>query len=253
MPSLPSLAALVLFAALAAAATTAEAQAVAGPAVAGPAYVTRVVEADTLYAEVGGRLEAVRYLGVNAPRIDHPMRGADLYATVAREANRRLVEGKWIRLVFDGQPRDRFGRLLAYVWVDDVFVNAALAHLGFVEAAATTTVTRYGEYFRSLESGARQDARGLWRDPEAGTYHRPRPPEGTPEATEYEERAADASGGRVFSAPAPFIPTPAPGGSPAPSVGLPAGPRNPPPSTAPASPSYVVPRGSTSSSRSTTR
>jgi micrococcal nuclease len=240
-----SLAALALVAALIAGLGRAEAQTIAGPA-----YVTRVVEGDTLYAEVGGRLEAIRYLGVNAPRIEHPTRGTELYATVAREANRRLVEGKWIRLVFDGSPRDRFGRLLAYVWVDDVFVNAALAHLGFVEAAATTTVTPYGEYLRMLETGAREDARGLWRDPEAGKYHRPRPPEGTLEATEYEERAADASGGRVFSAPAPFIPTPTPGGSPAPSIGLPAGPRNPVPSTAPASPSYVVPRGSTSSSRS---
>jgi micrococcal nuclease len=242
------LAILVLVATLAAGGGLAAAQTIAGPA-----YVTRVVEADTLYAEVGGRLEAVRYLGVNAPRIEHPTRGADLYATVAREANRRLVEGKWVRLVFDGQPRDRFGRLVAYVWVDDVFVNAALTHLGFLEAAATTSVTRYGEYLRSLEAGARQDARGLWRDPEAGAFHRPRPAEGTPEATEYEERAADASGGRVFSAPAPFIPTPTPGGSPTPTIGLPAGPRNPLPSTAPASPSYVVPRGSTSSSRSTSK
>jgi micrococcal nuclease len=239
----PHLAALVLLATLAASVSAASAQAIVGPA-----YVTRVVEGDTLYAEVGGRLEAVRYLGVNAPRIEHPTRGSGLYAMVAREANRRMVEGKWVHLVFEEQPRDRFGRLLAYVWVDDVFVNAALAHLGFVEAATSTRVTRYGEYLRSLEAGARQDGRGLWRDSEAGKYHRPRPAEGTPEASDYEERAADASGGRVFSAPAPFIPTATPASS-APSVGLPAGPRAPTP--APASPSYVVPRGATSGSRTT--
>jgi micrococcal nuclease len=226
--------AVVLLLALAILPATARAQAVAGPA-----YVTRVVEADTVYAEVGGRIEAVRYLGVNAPRIEHPTRGVELYAAAAREANRRLVEGKWIRLEFEGQPRDRFGRLLAYVWVDDLFVNAALAHRGWVEAAATTAPTRYGEYLRTLEAAARQDARGLWRDPEAAQYHRPRPAAGTPEATEYEERAADASGGRVFSAPAPFIPLPTPSAG-APSVGVPAG-----PPAAPASPSYVVPRGAT--------
>ena len=221
--------------------------------VAGPAYVTRVVDADMIFAEVGGRLEAVRYLGINAPRIEHPTRGAQFYAIVAREANRRLVEGKWIRLVFEAQPRDRFGRLLAYVWVNDVFVNAALAHLGFVEAATTSTVTPYGEYFRALEAGARQDGRGLWRDPEALTYHRPRPVEGSPEAAELEERAVDAAGGRVFSAPAPFIPLPPSGSSlsSAPSVALPGGPR--PTTPAPASPSYVVPRGSTMGTRSTTK
>ena len=228
-----SLAGVVLVLAVAGAPSPAPAQTLAGPA-----YVTRVVEGDTLYAEVGGRLEAVRYLGVNAPRIAHPTRGTEPYAIVAREANRRLVEGKWIRLVFEPHPRDRYGRLLAYVWVGDLFVNAVLLHAGYVEAAASTATTRYGDYFRSLETGARQDGRGLWRDPEARTYHRPRPAEGTAEAGDYEERAADASGGRVFSAPAPFVPSPTPGPG-APSVGVPAGPR------APASPSYIPPRGST--------
>jgi micrococcal nuclease len=232
-------AAVALLVVLAAAPPAAQAQAMAGPA-----YVTRVVEGDTLYAEVGGRLEAVRYLGVNAPRIEHPTRGAEPYAAVTREANRRLVEGKWIRLVFEDQARDRYGRLLAYVWVGDLFVNAALAHTGYVEAAATVSTTRYGEYFRSLEAAARQGARGLWRDREAGVYHRPRPAEGRPEGGEYEERAADASGGRVFSAPAPFIPSLTPGPvapSPAvPNVAVPAGPRPM------GSPSYIVPRGATS-------
>jgi micrococcal nuclease len=210
-----------------------------GQSPAGPAYVTRVVEGDMLYAEIGGRIEAVRYLGVNAPRIEHPTRGAELYANVAREANRRLVEGKWIYLVFEEQRRDRHGRLLAYVWVGDLFVNAALVHHGYGEAAASVSSTPYGEYFRTLEAGARQDRRGLWRDAEAQSYHRPRPAESASADAEYEERAADASGGRVFSAPAPFVPSVTPS-SPAPSVGVPAGPVPAPTS----SPSYIPPRGS---------
>jgi micrococcal nuclease len=217
--------------------------------VTGPAYVTRVVDGETLYAEVGGRLEVVRYLGVNAPEIAHPTRGPEPYAVLAREINRRLVEGKWIYLVFEREPRDRFGRLLAYVWEGDVFVNAMLIHRGFGEAATSTTPTRYGEYFRSLEAGARQDARGYWSDADARTYHRPRPADGTPEASEIEERAADASGGRVFSAPAPFVPTFAPGfgtGSSAPNVGVPAGPVS-------SSPAYIPPRGSTTGSSRTTK
>jgi micrococcal nuclease len=206
--------------------------------VTGPAYVTRVVDGETLYAEIAGRLEVVRYLGVNAPRIDHPTRGPEPYAALAREINRRLVEGKWIYLVFEREPRDRFGRLLAYVWVGDVFVNAMLIHRGFGEAATSTTPTPWGEYFRSLEAGARQDARGYWSDADARTYHRPRPAEGTLEASEIEERAADASGGRVFSAPAPFVPTYSPGPS-APSVGVPAAPVSPGPVYVGSSPSYI--------------
>jgi micrococcal nuclease len=203
---------------------------------AGPAYVTRVVSGDTLFAELGGRLEVVRYLGINAPRIEHPTRGPGPYADAAREANRRLVEGKWIYLVFEGPPRDRGGRLLAYVWSGDLFVNAALVHHGYGEASATTAGAHYGEYLRTLESGARQEGRGLWRDREALAYHRPRPAEDEPGAGDSQERAADAAGGRVFSAPAPFLPSVTPG-SPAPNVGAPAAPR--------ASPSYIPPRGST--------
>jgi len=148
-----SLAGVVSLLALVSAPRPAHAQAQAGPA-----YVTRVVNGDTIYAELGGRLEAVRYLGVNTPRIEHPAYGAESYATIAREANRRLVEGKWVFLVFEGPARDRYGRLLAYVWSGSTFVNAALVHYGYGEAAAESTAG-YAAYFRTLEEGARRDAR----------------------------------------------------------------------------------------------
>ena len=215
---------------------------------AGPAYVTRVVDGDTLYAELGGRLEAVRYLGVNTPRIEHPIYGAESYATIAREANRRLVEGKWVRLVFEGSTRDRHGRLLAYVWSGSTFVNAALVHYGYGEAATASTAG-YAAYFRTLEEGARRDARGIWRDRDAQTYHRPRPTELAADTGEYEDRAATVSGGRVFSAPAPFIPS-APSSSSTSSgfsVGVPRGPAAPAPTTTPSmrTPSSVTPRSPT--------
>ena len=96
----------------------------------GPAYVTRAAEGDLIYAQIGGRMAALRYLGVDVPIIDHPTRGREPYASVAREENQRLVEGKWIYLVLGTPPRDRFGRLLAYVWVDNLFVNATTPTAG---------------------------------------------------------------------------------------------------------------------------
>jgi endonuclease YncB( thermonuclease family) len=213
---------------------------IAGPSGAqapvGPAYVTRVVDGDTLYAELGGRLEAVRYLGVNTPRIEHPTLGPEVYALAAREVNRRMVEGRWVHLVLDGPVRDRHGRILAYVWLGETFVNAMLVHRGWGEAARASTA-RYAEYFQMLEDGARRDARGLWRDPAAQTYHRPRPTELDADSGERQDRSADVVGGRVFSAPAPFVPPSAPSGS-MPSVGPPAAPP-PPPSLG--SPPYVAP------------
>ena len=211
---------------------------------AGPAYVTRVVDGDTLYAEVGGRLEAVRYLGVNTPRIEHPTYGAARYATLAHEANRRLVEGKWVRLVFEGSTRDRHDRLLAYVWSGNTFVNAALVHYGYAEAATASTAS-YAAYFRTLEEGAQRDGRGVWRDRDAQTYHRPRPTELAADAGH--EDAPTVSGGRVFSAPAPFIPSAPSSSSSGFSGGVPSGPVAPAPRPAP--PASSAPRGSRGSIR----
>ena len=70
---------------------------------------------------------------------------------------------------------------------------------------------RYAEYFKGLEAGARQDRRGLWRYGDVLAYYRPGGLEVAREG-DYQERGATGAGGRVFSAPAPFIPsTPSPG------------------------------------------
>ena len=75
---------------------------------------------------------------------------------LAREANRRLVEGKWIWLLFDGQPRDAQGRLRAWVWRDGLFVNGALRPGRLGGGAATDP--RLAEYFATFEASARHEA-----------------------------------------------------------------------------------------------
>lgn len=196
------------------------------------AYVTRVAEGDLIYAEVAGRIETIRYLGVNAPVVDHPTRGREPYASVVRERNRQLVDGRWVRLGFEREPRDEHGRLQAYVWVGDVFVNAALLHFGYAEAAPASAAVRYATYFKDLENGARTARRGLWRYGDVIAYYKPGGLEQAGDL-DYRGRPAIGAGGRVFSAPAPYLP-PAPSGSapasPAPSVGLPAA-APPPPAT----------------------
>lgn len=205
----------------------------ATPAVAqsGFAYVTRVAEGDLIYAELGGRIETIRYLGINVPVIEHPARGREPYASVVRERNRQLVDGRWIQLAFEREPRDEHGRLKAYVWVGDVFVNAALLHYGYAEAAPPAADMRYAAYFKDLENDARSARRGLWRYDDVIAYYKPGGLEQTGDL-DYLGRPTIGVGGRVFSAPAPFIPAPAPGGpavsSPAPSVGSPA---TPPPTS----------------------
>ena len=177
-----------------------------------PAYVTHVVDGDTFYAAVGNQMESVRYIGLNAPEIHHPTKGPEPYGEKAKEANRRLIEGKWVTLFYDVQVRDRFGRLLAYVYVGDTFANAALVWWGWAEAATYPPDVRYATYFRDLERKAREANRGLWGDPEAVAYHRPRAAETPAGATTMTsptnpttitgDTGASVGAGRVWSTPA---------------------------------------------------
>ncbi len=75
-----------------------------------PGYVSGVPAGDALYVSVGNRIETVRYIGIRQPEILHPTtRGSEPYEEVARAVNRQLVEGKWVTLILDAQPRDRYG------------------------------------------------------------------------------------------------------------------------------------------------
>ncbi len=67
----------------------------------------------------------VRYIGINTPKTKHPTKGVEYFGKEAAEANRKLVAGKRVSLEFDVQQRDRYGRLLAHVYLENGnFVNA---------------------------------------------------------------------------------------------------------------------------------
>ena len=125
--------------------------------------VVRVVDGDTIHVKVGDRVEKVRYIGMNTPEVHHPTRGEEPGGREATEANRRLVAGKRVRLETDVQARDRYGRLLAYVWVGDVMVNAELVRQGYAQVMTVPPNVRHQELFVKLQREAREAGRGLWR------------------------------------------------------------------------------------------
>lgn len=125
--------------------------------------VVRVVDGDTIQVRIGTRVEKVRYIGVNTPELHHPTRGEEPGGREALELNRRLVEGKRVRLELDVQERDRYGRLLAYVWVGDLMVNAEQVRRGYAQVMTVPPNVRYQVLFLQLERGARKAGRGLWR------------------------------------------------------------------------------------------
>jgi micrococcal nuclease len=84
------------------------------------------------------------------------------YALAASHFNERLVEGERVRLVFDAEQRDVYGRLLAYVYVGDRFINAALVRRGYARTLEIEPNTRFAGVFDRLEQEAANAGRGLW-------------------------------------------------------------------------------------------
>jgi micrococcal nuclease len=127
--------------------------------------VVRVVDGDTIHVRLGERLEKVRYIGVDTPELHHPTRGQEPGGRTAAAVNGLLVSGRRVRLELDAQSRDRFGRLLAYVWVDATMVNAELVRRGVAQVMTVPPNVRYQALFVRLQREAREAGRGLWRDP----------------------------------------------------------------------------------------
>jgi micrococcal nuclease len=126
------------------------------------AYVVRAVDGDTIEARIGGELEGVRYIGVDTPETVKPGSPVQCFGHRASDFDRRLVEGRRVRLVFGVERRDVYGRLLAYVYIAHRFVNAELVRRGFARTLAIAPNTRYRALFGTLERSAARRGRGLW-------------------------------------------------------------------------------------------
>jgi len=141
--------------------------ALAVPTAAQPALegmVIRIVDGDTIDVRLPERVEKVRYIGVNTPEVHHPSRGEEPGGRAAAGVNRDLVSGRRVRLELDTQPRDRHGRLLAYVWVDETMVNAELVRRGFAQVMTVPPNVRHQSLFLKLQREAREAGRGLWSE-----------------------------------------------------------------------------------------
>lgn len=128
------------------------------------------MDGDTIYVRLAGGMEKVRYIGVDTPEVHHPTRGEEPGGREATAVNRRLLGDRPVRLETDVQLRDRYGRLLAYVWArrpdgGEVMVNAELVRLGYAAVMTVPPNVRHATLFRRLAAEARAQHRGLWAEP----------------------------------------------------------------------------------------
>ena len=122
--------------------------------------VKRVIDGDTLLLVNG---ERVRLIGVDTPETKHPRKPVEYFGREAYLFTKEMVDGKEARFEFDRQKRDRYGRVLAYVYLlDGTFLNAEIVKQGY-GFAYTRFPFKYMEEFRRFEREARENRRGLWR------------------------------------------------------------------------------------------
>lgn len=134
------------------------------------AVVSRVIDGDTIEVSMNGTFYRVRYIGINTPELNEPC------GREATLANSALVAGRTVRLVKDVSETDQYGRLLRYVYLGDLFVNAKLVADGWAEAVAYPPDTAFASYFESLEAQAVRQVCGI--EPTATEAPPPAPPSG---------------------------------------------------------------------------
>ncbi len=126
------------------------------------APVSRVVDGDTIEVRIGGRTEDVRYIGVDTPETVKPGTPVECFGPEASERNHELVEGRTLRLRFDRELRDDYGRLLAYAWAGERFVNGALVAGGYARTLEIEPNTSRAGRLATLQDRAAARGAGLW-------------------------------------------------------------------------------------------
>ncbi len=126
--------------------------------------VVEVVDGDTIKVEIEGQIKSIRYIGVDCPECKDPDRPVQMFSQEAYERNRDLVQGSEVIMIKDVSEEDKYDRLLRYVIVDDIFVNAELIKQGYAHAVAYPPDVACDVYFNTLQRQANAAKRGFWSD-----------------------------------------------------------------------------------------
>ena len=137
-------------------------------------YVSKAIDGDTLRLSTG---EHVRLIGIDTPesRYNNKLvrdskrsrKDIDSIIKMGKEASsftRNIVEGKKVRLEFDIEKHDRYGRLLAYVYLEDgTFINGRIIEEGYAQVMTIPPNVKHAQAFLKLEREAREKGKGLWK------------------------------------------------------------------------------------------
>lgn len=126
------------------------------------ATVTRVVDGDTIKTTFEGQLLTIRLIGIDTPETVHPTEPVECFGPAASKFTTRALEGARVRLEFDVERRDQFGRTLAYVWLNGRLFNEKIVRAGYANVSTFPPNVKYVDRFRAAQRDARNHDRGLW-------------------------------------------------------------------------------------------
>ena len=128
--------------------------------------IKRVIDGDTVELSDG---HIARYIGIDTPEIRERKGSGWVYnprpfAEEAMSFNKKLTEGKRVRIEFDVQKKDKYNRLLAYVYAEDKMINLEMVRQGYAMIYTYPPNLKYTEKFLEAQKEARENKRGLWAD-----------------------------------------------------------------------------------------
>ncbi len=124
--------------------------------------VVEVVDGDTIRVDLDGQETAVRLIGIDTPERDGPYTSRECYGEEASGFTHDSLAGRTVELDFDVERTDRYGRTLAYVWLDGALFNERLVRSGYAVVTTFPPNVRYVGRFTAAQRRARDEQRGLW-------------------------------------------------------------------------------------------
>lgn len=143
---------------------------IASPSARRTVKVTRIVDGDTIKIDSG---ETLRYIGIDTPESVDPRQPVQCFAKEASQKNKELVLEKTVELERDLSKTDRYGRLLAYVWIGKSLINEQLVREGYAFSRAYPPDVRYQARLHTAERLARTERKGLWGESCSSVYSFP--------------------------------------------------------------------------------
>ena len=126
------------------------------------AVVTRVVDGDTVEASYRGAIIDIRMIGIDTPETVHPSEPVECFGPAASRFTTASLSGDTVRLEFDVERRDQYGRSLAYIWDEGKLFNLLLVRRGLATVSTYPPNVRYVERFTAAQQQARATGQGLW-------------------------------------------------------------------------------------------